>query len=829
MPTPPTTSPPPSREEILLDYLTTLPYPPYPVQEQALYAWAECQHGVLLSAPTGTGKTLVAEAALYEALRTSSSAYYSTPLIALTDQKFLELRATVARWGFSPDLVGLVTGNRSVNPSAPIKVVVAEVLLNRLLHPEAFDFSSVSAVVMDEFHNFNEPQRGIVWELALALLPTSVRVMLLSATVGAAHEFINYLARTQSRNLTLVEGKERKVPLVPQWIPDELLPDFVERIAQGTETQRRTPALLFCFDRSICWDTAEVLKGKDLFSENQRQPLLDRLESFDFSVGVGNKLRTFLTRGVGIHHAGLLPRYRRIVETLFQEKLLPICVCTETLAAGINLPARSVILSTLVKGPRDKKKLIDPASAQQIFGRAGRPQYDSEGHVFALAHEDDVKIARWQEKYDAIPETDKDPKMMSAKKALLKKKPTRRNYIAYWNPEQFAKLQIAPPAKLASKGRLTWRWLAYLLEASPAIEPIRNTIRSRLMDQTSIEAELKRLTKMLVTLHGLNVVTLSPPPPQAWIDATKPSAPPKPSTGTPDDDEDDSPPSPTPSSTPTSSTPPESASSLAGKLTLGGASLSSTPAAFPKPKPGAAPASTLPQPDPYSPLTATPTDKLKHLTSFRSIHPIYGLYLLDYLGLASDNEIIQILESLLEMPGSVAKLLRVPKPEDFPPPSPGPLTTDIVDPALLTRGIVAQEDLYPPPISDQLDTPPELRKYPIPLAEKMRLLFEADIDHAGGLFITPVWAAGDFLLHGGSFDNFVRSRDLLKQEGLLFKHFLRLVLLTRELQDLTPSGITPEAWRTKLDQFSTPLTNACRAIDPQSTDELLEELTEESP
>ena len=108
---------------------------------------------------------------------------------------------------------------------------------------------------------------------------------------------------------------------------------------------------------------------------------------------------------------------------------LPVCVCTETLAAGINLPARSVVLSTLVKGPRDKKKLIDPSSAQQIFGRAGRPQFDTEGHVFAMAHEDDVKIARWQEKYDSIPEESKDPKMMSAKKALLKKKPTRRNYI----------------------------------------------------------------------------------------------------------------------------------------------------------------------------------------------------------------------------------------------------------------------------------------------------------------------------------------------------------------------------------------------------------------
>ena len=390
----------PSRDEIVLEYLELLPYSPYPVQEEAMYAWAESDQGVLLSAPTGTGKTLVAEAAVYEGLRTGEKVYYSTPLIALTDQKFVDLQDTVARWGFERERVGLVTGNRTVNPDAQIKVVVAEVLLNRLLHPEAFDFTDVGAVVMDEFHNFSDSQRGIVWELALSLLPGHIRVMLLSATVGAASEFVNWMASSLDRRVTLVEGKERKVPLHFHWIGDELLPDFMERVAQGENASRKTPALLFCFDRSVCWDVAEVLKGRDLFAEGQRQTLLDRLEAFDFSVGSGNKLRTFLTRGIGINHAGLLPRYRRVVETLFQEKLLPVCVCTETLAAGINLPARSVVLTTLVKGPRDRKRLIDASSAQQMFGRAGRPQFDDEGHVFALAHEDDVKLERWRVKYD---------------------------------------------------------------------------------------------------------------------------------------------------------------------------------------------------------------------------------------------------------------------------------------------------------------------------------------------------------------------------------------------------------------------------------------------
>ncbi len=296
-----------SRDEIILDYLERLPFAPYPVQEEAMYAWAACDNGVLLSAPTGTGKTMVAEAAVYEGLRTGASVYYSTPLIALTDQKFLELQETVSRWGFGRECVGLVTGHRTVNPDAPIKVVVAEVLLNRLLHQEIFDFSGVGAVVMDEFHNFNEPQRGIVWELALSLLPKHVRVMLLSATVGSASMFVNWMARSLDRRVTLVEGTERRVPLHFHWIGDELLPDFMERIARGEDALRRTPALVFCFDREICWNTAEVLKGKDLFAEGQRKTLLDRLEAFDFTIGSGNKLRTFLR----VASASIMPGYCR--------------------------------------------------------------------------------------------------------------------------------------------------------------------------------------------------------------------------------------------------------------------------------------------------------------------------------------------------------------------------------------------------------------------------------------------------------------------------------------------------------------------------------------
>ena len=196
-----------------------------------------------------------------------------------------------------------------------------------------------------------------------------------------------------------------------------------------------------------------------------------------------------------------------------------MATCTETLAAGINLPARSVVVPRIIKGPPGKKRLLDPSTAHQIFGRAGRPQFDTQGHVFALAHEDDVKILRWREQYDQIPEDTKDPGLLKAKKRLKKKMPTRRANEDYWNQAQFEKLCAAPPGNLYSKGQLPWRLLAYMLDASPEVDVVRKLVDKRLMDPAHGKKAQESLENMLMTLWRAGYVTLEPEPPKREEDS----------------------------------------------------------------------------------------------------------------------------------------------------------------------------------------------------------------------------------------------------------------------------------------------------------------------
>lgn len=777
-----------SRDQIASEYLDRLPFDPYPVQEEALLAWFSSDEGVLVCAPTGTGKTLIAEAAVYEALRSGTRMYYTTPLIALTEQKFRDLQAKALDWGFEPLQIGLVTGNRRVNPEASVLVVVAEILLNRLLHPEVFDFGNVSAVVMDEFHSFNDPERGIVWELSLALLPRHVRLLLLSATVGNTAEFMLWLRNAHGRRLQLVQSTERRVPLQYEWVGDRLLAEHVEWMAQGADDQRFVPALVFCFNREQCWQVAEQLKGRRLLEENQRKRLLKELERHDWSLGAGPKLKTLLARGVGVHHAGVLPRYKRIVEHLFQQRLLPVTVCTETLSAGINLPARSVVLSTLLKGPRGKKKLISPSTAHQIFGRAGRPQYDDRGYVFAVAHEDDVKIARFKQKLDAIPEDTKDPQLIKARKALKKKMPTRRSTEQYWTEAQFQKLIASPPEKLASRGPLPWRLLAYWLMVSPDVDRLRDILSKRLLEpRKRVQAE-RQLVHMLRTLWAGGYVRLDPEPPQSGSETA---------------------------SEPTASAPaPGTLGRLLAEADLRIAGVAKDRDAGTR-NDASASGKTSPE---YVPHYAYPTDKLPAMLHFRSVNPLYALFLVELFGRADRNERIQAMESVLDMPAAVARQLRVPRPDLLPP---GPLEREFLDSELLARGLATPAELTGQQDEDDHQWGPRERVWKLTLAEKLRRLFDAEFPRVDQLRTQPVWAVGELLRFAGNFNKLITSRRLAKQEGIVYRHILRYILLTAEFAQVVPEGMSADEWRNELLEISSTLVAAAHRVDPESTDELV--------
>jgi superfamily II DNA/RNA helicase len=808
------------RDRIANEYFERLRFAPYPVQEEALLAWYTCEQGVLVAAPTGTGKTLIAEAAVYEALRSGKRCYYTTPLIALCEQKLIELQSAAEGWGYAASDIGLVTGNRRVNPSAPVLVVVAEILLNRLLHPEAFPMADCAAVIMDEFHSFNDPERGIVWELTLGMLPPTVRLMLLSATIGNSLEFCGWMQRAHRRRLQLVQGNERKVPLQFEWVEDAYLDEFLERIAEGDEQKRRTPALVFCFNRDECWQVAELLKGKKLIDKPRQALLSERLEQYDFREGAGPKLKALLQRGVGIHHAGIMPKYRRMVETLFQDKLLSVAVCTETLAAGINLPARAVVLPTLVKGPFGKKKLIEPSAAHQIFGRAGRPQFDKQGFVYALAHEDDVKYLRWKEKYDSIPEDTKDPGLLRAKKQLKKKMPKRREGESYWSAQQFESLRVAAPARLRSRGHLPWRLLIYLLSQSAEVEPVRQLIAKRLMEPAEIAQGQRELNQMLISLWTSGYLQLDPKPvPLAVVGGTLPA--------------------PANPRVPTFGlgiplrgvTDPEAGSSLDAEADEDEAG------------PAVGEAIAIDAEDPaargyelthYLPQTARPTERAEWLLRLRSVNPLYGVYVANYLTSADLTERIQALESVLELPANIARLVSVPPPDVLPP---GPLATSRLHGRLLELGLATAAELTGSYAAAEeevdfealaagregrrriFDEPPPR---PLNLSDKLRRLFDYDFPRVHDVYSRGIWVVGELLEFDGQFNKYILARGFQKQEGILFRHVLRFILLCDEFASIPPSESSVENWEDTFDDLIERLSAACRAVDPQSTDEVLE-------
>ena len=714
-----------NRGDVCSKFLETIAFDLYPYQEEALLAWFESAGGVMVCAPTGMGKTLIAEAAVFEALHTRRRLYYTTPLIALTEQKFREMQNLAETWGFSREDIGLITGNRRENPDAIVRIVVAEILLNHLLSvdPALSGMADVDAVVMDEFHSFNDPERGIVWELSLVLLPKHVRVLLLSATVGNPREFAGWLRTEHGREIRVVLSNERRVPLEFIWVGDKLLTEHLPSMVAYNDDDNRTPALVFCFNRDECWDVAETLKGLPLIPAKTQQEITARLaeRKDDLAEGVGPKLKEMLRRGVGVHHAGVLPKHKEIVEELFNDKLVPFVICTETLAAGINLPARSVVLSTLLKGKRGEKKLVSPATAHQMFGRAGRPQFDTKGYVYALAHEDDAKIAKWRKKYEQLDPNSKDPNLLRIRKELERKKPTRRSTEQYWTEGQFRTLIQAGPANLYSRSMIPYSVLIYLLTKTGALHEVRAFVARRFNTPDRVAKFQEQLDFMIANLAALGYL---------------------------------------------------SRAGDADHITL--------------------------------------HESIHTLLTFRSVDPLFGAFLREQLVRSNFDEKMLALESVLEIPPVIERHVRIP---DLPK---GPLQEQVLEPLLVQMGVTLAR---PDTVEDEDDGPEdywaEEEERPPTFPEMLKIVFESRLAAPEPVFVQPKWVGGGVMGMENDFYKFVRARNLIKQEGLVLRHLLRLVILAGEFYSLTED---PDYQR-----IGEAATQACRRVDPRYTDRFLEQ------
>ena len=376
----------PTADEIELDFYETFFFSkelePYPVQERA-FSHIFAGDSVLVTVPTGTGKTMMAKAGLYRALQLGQRAAYTTPLRALTEEKYRELGAD-----FGKDKVGFATGDYRENPDAPIQVLVAEILWNKIFGDRSH--APADIVVMDEGHYFNDFERGYVWEQSIIGLDPRTQLVILSATVGAPERFCHWVELTRRVPMKLVESRDRRVPLRHEYLEDYPI-EVVRELAAAGET----PAILFVFGRERCFEMARLLKSCRRFTTDEEKAEIERrVDAVLLDGGVADELRSLLVHGIGIHHAGVLPRYKQLVEELTLDRLLRFVVSTETISAGINLPAKRVIFPSLRKYVRRQARLITPAEYHQMAGRAGRPQFDKEGVAMALAPEDFVQDFR---------------------------------------------------------------------------------------------------------------------------------------------------------------------------------------------------------------------------------------------------------------------------------------------------------------------------------------------------------------------------------------------------------------------------------------------------
>lgn len=419
--------------DLFLGWVIDLGFELYRAQEEAILELMAGRH-VILNTPTGSGKSLVAMALHFKAICEGKTCFYTSPIKALASEKFFSLCEDLG-----PANVGMQTGDASINSTAPVICATAEVLANRSLR-QGSDCGA-DYVVMDEFHYYGDPERGWAWQVPLLVLPGTT-FLLMSATLGNTAPIAERLERLTGRKVASVYSEDRPVPL--DWDYRETpLHETVEEFLQTG----KYPIYIVNFTQRECADLAQALTSANLCTRAEREAIRDAIGEFRYDTPYGRDIKRYLGFGVGIHHAGLLPKYRLLVEQLAQKGLLKVICGTDTLGVGVNIPIRTVLFTKLSKFDGQKTALLRVRDFKQIAGRAGRRGFDTRGSVVCQAPEHVIENKR----------NARDPRK---KKATVKPPP---GFVS-WDKDTFLKLIERPPEMLKSRFRVAHGMVLDLLQ-----------------------------------------------------------------------------------------------------------------------------------------------------------------------------------------------------------------------------------------------------------------------------------------------------------------------------------------------------------------------------
>jgi superfamily II RNA helicase len=422
----------------------------YPHQEEAFLEILSGSN-LILSTPTGSGKSLVATAGHLTALAEDRVSFYTAPIKALVSEKFFALCAQ-----FGAENVGMITGDAAVNADAPIICCTAEILANIALREGAA--ADIGLVIMDEFHFYAEPDRGWAWQVPILELPQA-QFVLMSATLGDVTMFRDDLTRRTGRSTAVIGGTDRPVPLEFSYAVTPLHETIEELLARD-----RAPVYVVHFTQASALERAQSLTAVRVTTREERDAIAARIGGFRFGTGFGRTLSRLVRHGIGVHHAGMLPKYRRLVEQLAQDGLLKVICGTDTLGVGINVPIRTVLLTGLTKFDGTKQRLLRAREFHQIVGRAGRAGFDSRGWVVVQAPEHVVDNLR------AVAKAGDDPKKQ---RKVQRKKPP--DGFVGWSEETFERLLAAQPEPLQPRLRMSHAMLINILAREG--NPVAHTAR----------------------------------------------------------------------------------------------------------------------------------------------------------------------------------------------------------------------------------------------------------------------------------------------------------------------------------------------------------------